>query len=121
MLFEGKTCANLLGANLSNANLSNANLYGADLSCANFSRANLSNANLSYANLSRQFMYWARHPDIEQIDDPQTPPIVVIMEPVRRCADPLTGTNLSRANLSNANLFNAELRGTIMPDGSIQR
>jgi uncharacterized protein YjbI with pentapeptide repeats len=121
LLFDGVTCPNRRGANLNGANLSNAKLFGADLSCADLTRTNLAKADLSYSNLSHTFMFWARHPDLQHDGDPRTPPVMVEMVPIVRCADPKIGANLAKANLSNANLFNTNLRGAIMPDGTIQQ
>lgn len=121
LLFDGVTCPNRRGANLNGANLSNAKLFGADLSCADLTRANLAKADLSYSNLSHTFMFWARHPDLRHNGDPRTPPVMVEMIPILRCADPGIGANLANANLSNANQFNTYLRGAILPDGTIQQ
>lgn len=121
LLGDGVTCPNRRGANLNGANLSNAKLFGADLSCADLTRANLAKADLSYSNLSHTFKFWARHPDLRHDGDSRTPPVVVEMMPVLQCADPKIGANLAKADLSNANLFNTNLRGAIMPDGTIQQ
>lgn len=99
---------NLSKANLSEANLSDAfmhkvNLQQADLSRANLFRANLLQANLSHANLRESNLIGA---DFSGAD--------------------LSGADLSGAKVGAGDrimvkLTGANLRGTIMPDGSIHQ